>query len=280
MGRVGLLLCLAGCNQVFGLSETVAIDAQQFDAPPDAAFRCPPAGTPPMFATILHQAVTKNCISYTTSLGANRAAAFCLDIEAISDGAIDEVPERSIFTPPNAFDMPRLTPEGDEMWVRRRASNAATFAVYRYGGDHQWTWVRDLSIPSSSRDDLITTPSRSVGGVRRFLRLAFSELRLYEYTDDGATATLIRSYDASALAVTFISFPNLDADGQRLVFVGAELGSTKARTFYADRASLDVAFSPATVLVTAPVTSDPFLTEDCARLYTNGLGSIFYARQR
>lgn len=280
MGRVALLLVLAGCNQVFGLRETVAIDAQQFDAPPDAAFQCPPAGTPPAFAALLHQAVTRNCVSYTTSHTANRAAAFCIDLDAIADGAIDEVPALSILTPANAFDMPRLTPEGDEMWVRHRTSNAATFAVYRHDGEHQWSWVRDLPIPSSSRDDLLTTPSRSIAGVRRFLRYAFSELRLYEYTYDGTTATPIRAYDAAALAVTFISFPSLTGDGLRLVFVGSEVGSTSALTFYADRPSLDVAFSPATVLTTAPVTTDPFLTEDCARLYTNGLGSIFYARQR
>ena len=76
MRGVGLLALLAGCNQVFGLKETVPTDAQQFDAPPDAAFTCPPPGSQPAFAAILRQAVTKNCVSYTTSITANRAAAF------------------------------------------------------------------------------------------------------------------------------------------------------------------------------------------------------------
>lgn len=280
MGRVGLLALLAGCNQVFGLAETVAVDARQFDAPADAAFQCPSPGSQPTFAALLHQAVTKNCVSYTTSTAANLGAAFCIDLDAIADGPIDELPERSTFTPAQRFDMPRLTPEGNEMWVRLRATGSATFSVYTRTGDHQWSWVRDLAIASQSQDDQLTVPSRSIDGTRRVLRYAFSEFKLYEYADDGTATTMIRSYQPSELGVTFMSFPNLTADGLRLVFVGSEVGATTAQTLYADRPSLSDSFSPARVLATAPVTSDPFLSEDCARLYTNGLGSIFYAQQR
>ena len=124
MRGVGLLALLAGCNQVFGLKETVPTDAQQFDAPPDAAFTCPSPGSQPAFAAILRQAVTKNCVSYTTSITANRAAAFCIDLDAIADGAIDELPVTSTLSPPGKFDMPRLTPEGDEMWVRKRGTGS------------------------------------------------------------------------------------------------------------------------------------------------------------
>ena len=51
------------------------------------------------------------------------------------------------------------------------------------------------------------------------------------------------------------------------------------QTLYMDRASIDAPFSPPTVLATAPVVYDPFLASDCSKLYTSGLGSIFYAPQ-
>ena len=272
-------LLLGGCNQVFGLSETVPIDAQQFDAPVDAPFACPPPGTQPAFATLLHQAIAKNCISYTTSTPTGRAAAYCLDIAAIAVGEIDGVPEPAVLTPAGDLDWPRLTPEGDELWARRRTTTS-TFAVYQHVADHSWTWVRDLVPAAVGRDDTITAPSRRIGGIRRFLRYAFSELQLHEYDDDGTTATLVRTYTAQALGVLFIQFPNLDADGLRLVFVGQAPDATFVQTFYADRARLEDPFSPATPLASAPLAFDPFLAESCSRLYTSGLGSIFYAQQR
>jgi hypothetical protein len=264
-----------GCNQVFGLNETVA---QQFDAPIDAPFTCPAAGTQPAFTTVLNQAIAKNCISYTTSVTADRAAAYCVDIDAIADGVVDGIPERATLTPADQVDWPRLSPEGDELWVRRRTPTTS-FAIYQYVSAHNWRKVRDLALGGVGQDDIITTPSKRIGGARRFVRYAFGEFRLYEYSDDGTTPTMIRTYDAQALGVYYVQFPNLDADGLRLVFVGQSSGSTFAQTFYADRASIDEPFTTATPLATAPVAYDPFLSADCGRLYTSGLGSIFFAQQ-
>lgn len=278
MRALAWLVLGCGCNQVFGLRESVPTDARQFDAPIDAPYACPPPGAQPAFGALLRQSIAKNCISYTTSTTANRAAAYCLDIDAIADGVIDGVPERATLTPPGAFDWPRLTPEGDELWVRRR-DGSGTFAIYRHAGEHQWTWVRDLALASTGVDDIITAPSRRVDGMRRFLHYAFSERTLYEYSDDGSTPTFLRVYDATALGVYFAQFPNLDADGLRLVFVGQAVDATLAQTFFADRARLDDPFVTATPLATAPVAYDPFLSADCSRLYTSGLGSIFYAQQ-
>ena len=67
MRALACLLFVCGCNQVFGLRETVAIDAQQFDAPLDAPYACPAIGLQPAFGKILHQSIPKNCVSYTTS---------------------------------------------------------------------------------------------------------------------------------------------------------------------------------------------------------------------
>jgi hypothetical protein len=279
MRALACLLLLAGCNQIFGLRETVAIDAQQFDAPIDAPYACPTTGLQPGFGKILHQSIAKNCISYTTSSATNRAAAYCFDPEGIADGPIDEVPEHATLTPSGTFDWPRLSPEGDELWLRKRGTGVAVFSIYQYASDHHWTWVRDLAIPNTSMDDVITAPSRRVGGVRRFLRYAFQQFKLIEYTDDGVTTTEIGSYDTQALGTLYMQFPNLDADGLRLVFVGQSPTATFAQTFYGDRAAITDPFVAAAPLATAPLAYDPFLTSDCSRLYTSGLGSIFYAQQ-
>lgn len=276
---VALTLCCA-CNQVFGLKETVPIDAQRFDAPPDAPFTCPAPGTQPQFSSLLHQAIAKNCLSYTTSIPMNRGVAFCVGPDGIYDGAIDEVPVMATLSPAIDADFPRITPEGDEIWVRHRGITPPSFAVYAYASVHQWTYVRDLAVPNVGADDVITAPSRKLGGKRRFLRYAFNGFKLEEYEDDGTTATLVRSYDLSSdLGLFFLQFPNLDADGLRLVFAGELQSAKDTQTLYTDRPSIDAGFPPPAVLATAPVVYDPFLAADCSKLYTSGLGSIFYAPQ-
>lgn len=49
---------------------------------------------------------------------------------------------------------------------------------------------------------------------------------------------------------------------------------------FADRSDPSVPFPAASPLATAPVVFDAFLSEDCGRLYTWGLGYLFYASQR
>lgn len=273
------LLLLCGCNQVFGLRETIANDAQLFDAPIDAPFACPTPGMQPQFSKVLHQVITKNCQAYMTSLESNRAVAYCVDTDQFVDGEVDGDPQPTTLTPAGTYDWPRLSPEGDEIWVRDR-SVPPKFAVFQWQSDHHWAHVRDLDIMNVARDDYITAPSRKVAGRRRVVRYAFSEFKLYEYDDDGTTSPAVRTYNLQAdLGVDFVSFPNLDASGLRLVFVGQQSGTSFTQTFYADRANLDDAFSQAKPLLAAPLAYDPFLTPDCSRIYTSGLGSIFYAQQ-
>lgn len=276
---VALTLCCA-CNQVFGLKETMPIDAQRFDAPPDAPFTCPAPGTQPQFSGSLRQAIAKNCLSYTTSIAANRGVAFCVAPDGIYDGPIDEVPVQATLSPAIDADFPRITPEGDEIWVRHRGTATPSFAVYAYAADHQWTYVRDLMVGTVGTNDIITAPSKKIGGKRRFVEYVFQSFRLDEYEDDGAIATLVHSYNVQAdLGIDFVAFPNLDADGLRLVFAGELQSSKMTQTLYMDRATIDAAFQAPTVLATAPVVYDPFLAADCSKLYTSGLGSIFYAPQ-
>jgi hypothetical protein len=47
---------------------------------------------------------------------------------------------------------------------------------------------------------------------------------------------------------------------------------------YADRLNLDVWFSPPIALDVSDV-PDPFLTDDCTRLYFNAFGSVTFFRE-
>ena len=281
MWRLTLLVAVCSCNEVFGLHATREIDAQQFDATTDAPPNCPPIGTVPEFARRLHQAVTQNCVNYTSSESANVAVAYCLDVDQIADGEVDGPLSPSTFVPAVNGSEPRLTPEGDEMWIRQR-TNTPIFTVYKHDSSHTWLKLRDLTVVTSSQDDSISAPTRRGPGGRRFVRYAFAEFRLYEYLDDGTTATPVHVYTTTALGVQFLLFPNLSADGLRLTFVGALQSSASSAgvTLYADRASLSDLFVTAVAIPSAPVVDDPFLTADCGRLYTSGLGSIFYAQLR
>ena len=77
-------------------------------------------------------------------------------------------------------------------------------------------------------------------------------------------------------AVTVTGMPNLSPDGLRLV-----LGSTtqQSKVMYSDRPSVDMRFRQAVPLMDIPDVPDPFLTEDCARVYFSGIGSVFYAQR-
>ena len=77
--RAGLCLLLCSCNWVFGLEGTVPLDAQYFDAPPDAPWACPAQGALPKFSPAIHQAdVGANyCSDYTTSGARGLAMAIC-----------------------------------------------------------------------------------------------------------------------------------------------------------------------------------------------------------
>jgi hypothetical protein len=280
--RGWLLLALCGCNQIFGLTPTRPIDAAFFDAAPDAAPMCPAPGTPPRFSSLLHQEIVEYCEFFSETEAGDLAAADCNRGVGISDRGADGLltPATLVTTVPitSTPALPRLTPEGDEMWVRVGSS----FFVYSHTGDHLWTYQRDLLVPAGTSNDVITPPSRRVQGKRHFVRFAFNMGTLEELVDDGAQLTQIKTYTPGDFGVPFFQFPTLTADGLRLVFASGDPNDVLTNiTVYSDRASIDDNFSlPARVLDSAPVVFDPFLTVDCGRIYTSGLGSIFYAQQQ
>jgi hypothetical protein len=278
------LLALCACDQVFGLTATRPVDATFFDAPLDAAPTC--NGTP-QFSPLLHQAVFQACLYYTTSEARDLAAAACGQGSYDDyDGAVDQVLSPATFMGgprPGGPELPRLTPEGDELWGRFQVGpSSAVFSIFTHSGEHQWSYSRDLPITNPAMDDSVGTPTRKVAGVRHFIYWDHTNFQLVEYLYDGTTASLLRSYTPGELASSFVQFPQLSPDGLRLIFTGSLQTdpSNTVVTLYTQRATIADVFPPAVVLNTAPVTFDPFLTADCGRLYTSGLGSIFYAQQQ
>ena len=67
-------------------------------------------------------------------------------------------------------------------------------------------------------------------------------------------------------------------DGLRIVFYARALDQA-FYVMYSDRPTIDDRFRPADQITGVPNVADPFLTEDCARIYFSGLGSVFYESQ-
>ena len=115
MSRTALALSLVAlaspaCNWIFGLRSTEVVDAAFFDAPPDAPFRCPPPGQPPVFSQQIVQAIPRNCFFYSDSSDRKLAAAICGD--AVNTGPIDGALEAATLSGVGATSMfhVRVTP--------------------------------------------------------------------------------------------------------------------------------------------------------------------------
>jgi hypothetical protein len=173
---------------------------------------------------------------------------------------------------------PRITPEGDELFVRQSAPGLPLIAsVLRRDGT---TWVYDRDVPIAS-SFLLGTVSRAPG--RRMV--VFSATTGLVELDEANNWAQIGTYTAVDLGVESLygisTLPNLSPDGTRLVFSGDKTG-VETRSFYVSRASIaDPFVGPAVPLAEVP--RDPlaaFLTEDCSRVYFSALGVVFYLQQR
>ncbi|NVB82701.1 MAG: hypothetical protein HOV81_30270 [Kofleriaceae bacterium] len=275
-----LLLC--GCNQVFGLNPTEALpptDAQYFDAPPDAPFTCPPAGTLPQFSPVLHQ-IQQNCRFYTRS--ADWATAECRDMPTrMAQGAPDG-PFASIggleddF--PFTYENPQLAPEGDELFVRYSDPGAATgeIKVFRRSGN-SWTEAGAVSINgvTITAEVAFGTPSRAPNRRMFVSNYDISEIREIEL-DATYHGTVVATYTPQEVDTFLRSQPNLTPDGLRIIFsVG---GAGRDQVGYGDRASLADRFT-FQLLPDAPTGETPFLTEDCGRLYFSAASSVLWVQQ-
>jgi hypothetical protein len=286
MRFTGVLLALCGCNQIFGLDQTVPVDnTTYFDAPIDAPFTCPPPGMTPQFSRIFHQ-IPQRCSEYTASLTADRAVAMCFEpTMQIAQGPVDGPLEPIAgFETVNKvhYDAPKLTPEGDEVVLRiwDEGTVVGRFAMYRFEGA-SLVYEYDITLPGGQTIDSFARFSPPSHGPRRRMLVqngASGGLEEIEFDTTGASIH-IASYTTASLGVSSVAgiVPSLTGDGLHMVFFAA--GLTSNGIFYDARESRDVPFGPASMLMNVPPTSDPFMTESCERIYFSALGSVLWVQQ-
>jgi hypothetical protein len=283
-GRCLLLLVACGCDRIFDLRAAEPFDAAFFDAA--LATSCPPSGTVPVFSTTPHQVLFRPCNQYTTSDRADdTAVATCSD--HVEQGSIDsELAVAPDLAAPDASTLqftPTLSPEGDQVYVFRYVSTTNTVLRYRRLATDRWDGGTALAFSSSitGRPIELSTPTR--GPVRRTILHDGSGF-WHELVDDGsATLALVDTFDpVSVLGVYNASAAQLSPDGLRVVVYGTlprSDGTVMQSVWYADRDSLGSRFRAAAALTDVPIVNDPFLSEDCERLYFSGIGSIWYVQQ-
>src|SRR5260221_3851402 len=112
-----LPFALVGCNAVFGLHD---VDEARvyFDAPVDAPLTCPPIGSTPHFAPLVHQLVEQICIEYSTSRS-GIAIALCAfgDTVRVAIGAAGSQLDEVVELPTLTYRTARLSPDGNRMLV-------------------------------------------------------------------------------------------------------------------------------------------------------------------
>jgi hypothetical protein len=280
-------LCAAGstgCNEAFGLHKTELRDAAYFDAPIDAPYACPQMpGVAPRFSDQFHQIIRQDCQSYSLSPATNTALALCGQPRKPFAGLIDApmVPAMGFMPLATTFVGLDLAPEGDIAIVRQNDAPTQTvrLSVYRYAAG---TWNVDVDIGTAlNQNDTAGTPSR--GPQRHLLIAEHEDFYIHELVEmSPGVWTEIGSTSYTALGLVYAYHPSLSPDGLRMTLYGARPSGTSSvenGVMYADRASIDDAFGQPVLLQGPPIVLDPFMTDDCARLYFNGLQSIFYVQQ-
>jgi hypothetical protein len=268
------LLALCACNELFGIDKTRAVS--RTDAMVDAPFTCPPIGTAPVFLTNPQQFVRQSCLLYQYSSDADLAIADCSG--NLSQGAIGGpmTPIADLASSGSTIRQAAwIDPEGDQLIVQEQDTSVLFVRYMHAGGDH-WTRGGTLIWPSS-----LLAPyqaSTQTRGVPRRMMALDNGGYLDEMIDDGSdTLQVHRRYGQGELGIYNYQGPMITADGLRMVVYGTQPGPTVLQSiWYTDRASIDDDFRAFTALPDVPSIQDPFLRDDCARIYFSGIGSIWY----
>jgi hypothetical protein len=278
-------VALAGCNQVFNLSPAINRDAdlQFFDAPADAPFSCPTAGTLPRFKRNITQAILQTCHDYTLSRATGRALAMCSELTTgIYEGAIDELMHPALgFVPPTGFmiERARLAADGDLAIAKIYDVNINyKHATYVRTIDGVWQWVNEPNIPTSYATSFSPV---SRGPAHRVFVMDQDLVRYEEWAQqDLATWQLVDTYSLADLGVDYLADVRLAPDALRMLFWGRVDVASPYRVLYVDRRDLSSRFSKAVALDTVPpMVTDPSITDDCGRIYFGALDSVFHLQQ-
>lgn len=275
------LVALGGCNQVFGLDTTQLFDApSRIDAPPDAPPVCPAAGMQLRVAGPLAQVVRQSCTQYSASLPTRIAVANCSTNGSSSyvpaEGRLDDLMgPMKLQTSLTSLDLPRISPEGDEVYFRAWSASGTGYVVEVFKRQSDGTWLDTGALPiAPSGINFITQPTRAP---QRHVMLAYGT-SIIEYADDGTGSwSQVGELKYADLGMTQFFNPTLTADGLRLVFGGYK--TTNYQIFVVDRVDITNRFSaPVTIANMPGGIYDAYIPEDCSRIYFGALGSIFAAQ--
>lgn len=295
-----MLLLICGCDQFFGLRNTVQVDAppptdapdaQYFDAGLDAPFTCPTDGSVPVFLPQLHQDVLQDCFTYkVTSTG--RAASLCTNDDGtpayVGVGPIDGTLSPALGVPIPAvgsgdfFTDVWITtaPAGDILIVAGYFSTTPRMFRYQEQGNGTWAQISDFGLAVNGAP---TMSGMSEGANPHVIRYD-TAANFQELVDDGSntwTTIITPSYAPADLGVGVHTYPQLSADGLRLTFVGSPPGTTgPQRIYYTSRAAITGRFAPAVPLSGVPFIADALMDPLCSRVYVSGLASVWFAQRK
>ncbi len=134
-----------------------------------------------------------------------------------------------------------------------------------------------------------TQPTSLVNEVRHLITIDTNGI-LTELVGDGATWApnpKTPPLDLSTIGIVEPSVPlddspnpdpALTSDGLRLIIPGLD-ATGRSALFYTDRTDIDGTFGMATMLGAPADLSEPYMTDDCARLYFSALDTVFYISQ-
>lgn len=235
--------------------------------------RAPATGVP-RFSPSLHQVFAQyDCREYNESLD-GFGVARCTYPAQLVGGRLEIIAELS--DPAGPFGEPRITPEGDALFVRKN-DQLATFVRTTPGA---WGQGPTVSVTAFATEYGMTIGTPSMGSPRH-LMVKTSDLTAHEIAVDAqGIGTEVSSYTPEQLAgpSKLQSAPNLSPDGLRITFV-AYPTSGEFAVFFATRPSIDVRFGLATALPDLGGVNDPFLTANCGHLYFSAVGSVAYVKQ-
>lgn len=294
---IALAVACAGCDQVFGLKPTGTIDpidAQQFDAPIDAPFQCPMIGSgAPAFSATEHHVVGQSCSQYDETADHSIAVASCIDAmtgmyiaeQHVGDAQMTAASGVAFGGPANSqpqADEPHVTPDGTALYVRysyyppTMGLHVGLERFTRSGEGWVYDASGDIALVGNER---MSTIEALPGGYGYFIADNANEL-LHEYAVDatGATSEIAPATPFSQFDIHNVIALMLTTDGQRLILVGTV--QSEDATIYADRTA-GGAFGAPVPLPGAPAgISDPYMRDDCSRLYFSGTGSVFFEYQQ
>jgi hypothetical protein len=274
-------LALAGCNQVFGVSTT-----ELYDAPPiDAPFRCPTSGKL-AFKPLVTQYIFRQCQDYTLSHAANLGTAICYeDVVSVVSGPIDgELDETVVQLDSESgvlFLRPRLSADGDELWLTRydgaTVPASVSYEMFQRTASG-WSPKGAAPLPITQYLEEVSVITSRAYGPRRLLYVDPATNTLREYRETPTAWEIVYTYEPNALGAPQVIAPWFAVDGLSMMFRSPTPDQSDA-LYFATRSTTDAPFTTVSQIEGAPIGIDPFIDENCSRLFVSGLGSIFYAQQ-